>query len=217
MPLPRPSGHSPGSRARVVAPSSRSAALRHAAASARRRQQRLPILCQRRGPVSGAAAPALHRPPCTARPGPAPAACPCPRPEPKRAARGRGRGLPRAGRGATGTRRWPGGLHRWAGAGWRPRPVSMHPFPPTLTPTHINTRSPSTVRRVEPRWREPGRPFSLFSFFSVPARMYGIPQESCFPGSGLRVPLPRPAHPVACFPQVSPVLPELWLLQVPAN
>lgn len=142
---PRPSWHSPGSRARVAAPRSRSAALRHAAASARRRQQRLPILCQRCSPGvprGGGAGP-----------GPAPAA---PRPIPKRAARGCEGFLARVA-GPPGTRRWPGGLQRWAGQVGRPRPVSLRP---STLPSHKHMIAVHGAR-VEPRWREPCRPFSF--------------------------------------------------------
>lgn len=61
---PRPIWHSPGSRARVAAPRSRSAALRVAATSTSRLQRRLPILCERAVPQSGCPA-GLRRQPKT--------------------------------------------------------------------------------------------------------------------------------------------------------
>lgn len=145
--MPPPSWHSPGSRARAAAPRSRSrsrsAAPRHAAASARRRQQRLPILSQR-------CCPAGRR----RRPGPAPL--------PGGPNQSAARGCEASSRGSRGPPEW---ALAWrtaeVGEGRLPGLSSLHvPFPSTHY-HHINTGSLSRVRRVEPGWREPCRPFSF--------------------------------------------------------
>lgn len=180
---PRPSWHSPGSRARVTAPRSRSAALRHAAARARRRQQRLPILCQRCSPGvprGGGAGP-----------GPAPAA---PRPIPKRSARGCEGFLARvAGPPGTLARRTAEvGKGRSAGLVQSP----CLPLPPHPAHHHIDTYSLSTGG-----WRLGGGSPVAPSPFAVRARGVRDAPGVLLPRISAFLP---PGHPAAGFPQVSP-------------